>query len=39
MKKALMLAEDERFDLCIFDINVPDGDGFSFDTVKEALVF
>jgi len=29
MKKALTLAEDEKFDLYIFDINVPDGDGIS----------
>ena len=29
MKKALQLAEDEKFDLYIFDINVPDGDGIS----------
>ena len=29
MQKALMLAEDEKFDLYIFDINVPDGDGIS----------
>ncbi len=29
MKKALELAENEKFDLYIFDINVPDGDGIS----------
>ncbi|QOP46571.1 response regulator transcription factor [Sulfurimonas paralvinellae] len=29
MKKALQLAEDDKFDLYIFDINVPDGDGIS----------
>ena len=29
MKKALQLSEDGRFDLYIFDINVPDGDGIS----------
>ncbi len=29
MKKALKLAEQEQFDLYIFDINVPDGDGIS----------
>jgi DNA-binding response OmpR family regulator len=29
MKKALQLSEDEKFDLYIFDINVPDGDGIS----------
>ena len=29
MKKALQLAEEEKFDLYIFDINVPDGDGIS----------
>lgn len=29
MKKALQLAEAEKFDLYIFDINVPDGDGIT----------
>jgi len=29
MKKALQMSEDEKFDLYIFDINVPDGDGIS----------
>jgi len=29
MKKALKLAEQEKFELYIFDINVPDGDGIS----------
>ena len=29
MKKALRLAEAEKFDLYIFDINVPDGDGIT----------
>jgi len=29
MNKALTLAEDNSFDLYIFDINVPDGDGIS----------
>ena len=29
MQKALKLCEEERFDLYIFDINVPDGDGIS----------
>lgn len=29
MKKALSLSEEEKFDLYIFDINVPDGDGIS----------
>ncbi len=29
MKKALELSEAEKFDLYIFDINVPDGDGIS----------
>ncbi|WP_457743312.1 response regulator transcription factor [Sulfurimonas sp.] len=29
MKKALTLAEEDSFDLYIFDINVPDGDGIS----------
>ncbi|ADN10102.1 response regulator transcription factor [Sulfurimonas autotrophica] len=29
MKKALQLSENERFDLYIFDINVPDGNGIS----------
>jgi len=39
MKKAFTLAEDEKFDLYIVDINVPDGDSILFDIVKEALVF
>jgi len=29
MQKALKLAEEQQFDLYIFDINVPDGDGIS----------
>jgi len=29
MKEALRLSEEENFDLYIFDINVPDGDGIS----------
>jgi len=29
MQKALLLAEEGKFDLYIFDINVPDGDGIS----------
>ena len=29
MKKALQLAEEQKFDLYIFDINVPDGDGIT----------
>lgn len=29
MLKALQMSEDEKFDLYIFDINVPDGDGIS----------
>jgi len=29
MKKALSIAQDEKFDLYIFDINLPDGDGIS----------
>ena len=29
MKKALHLCEEQKFDLYIFDINVPDGDGIS----------
>jgi len=37
MKKALTLAEDERFDLYIFDINVPDGDGISL--LRELRAF
>lgn len=37
MQKALSLAEDERFDLYIFDINVPDGDGISL--LKELRDF
>jgi len=37
MKKALMLAEENSFDLYIFDINVPDGDGISL--LKELRSF
>ena len=29
MKKALSLSEEQKFELYIFDINVPDGDGIS----------
>ena len=37
MKKALTLAEGTNFDLYIFDINVPDGDGISL--LKELRSF
>ncbi|MCD6189918.1 MAG: DNA-binding response regulator [Epsilonproteobacteria bacterium] len=37
MKKALLLAEELKFDLYIFDINVPDGDGISL--LKELREF
>ena len=37
MKKALQLCEDGHFDLYIFDINVPDGDGISL--LKELRSF
>jgi DNA-binding response OmpR family regulator len=37
MKKALTLSEEESFDLYIFDINVPDGDGISL--LKEIRGF
>jgi len=37
MKKALQIAEEERFDLYIFDINVPDGDGITL--LKELRGF
>ena len=37
MKKALTLSEDGKFDLYIFDINVPDGDGISL--LKELREF
>ena len=37
MKKALSLSEDGKFDLYIFDINVPDGDGISL--LKELREF
>jgi len=37
MKKALALAEENSFDLYIFDINVPDGDGISL--LKELRSF
>jgi len=37
MKKALSLSEEEQFDLYIFDINVPDGDGISL--LKELRAF
>ena len=37
MKKALQLCEDNHFDLYIFDINVPDGDGISL--LKELRGF
>ena len=37
MNKALTLAEDNHFDLYIFDINVPDGDGISL--LKELRSF
>jgi len=37
MKKALALCEERQFDLYIFDINVPDGDGISL--LKELRSF
>jgi len=37
MKKALHLSEENKFDLYIFDINVPDGDGISL--LKELRSF
>ena len=37
MKKALSLSEEQKFDLYIFDINVPDGDGISL--LKELRSF
>ncbi|MFK5937925.1 MAG: response regulator transcription factor [Sulfurimonas sp.] len=37
MKKALSLSEESKFDLYIFDINVPDGDGISL--LKELRSF
>ena len=37
MKKALLLSEESSFDLYIFDINVPDGDGISL--LKELRSF
>jgi two-component system, OmpR family, response regulator len=37
MKKAQSLSEEEKFDLYIFDINVPDGDGISL--LKELRSF
>ena len=37
MKKALHLSEESKFDLYIFDINVPDGDGISL--LKELRSF
>jgi len=37
MKKALTLSEEQKFDLYIFDINVPDGDGISL--LKELRSF
>ena len=37
MKKALSLSEEGRYDLYIFDINVPDGDGISL--LKELRSF
>lgn len=37
MKKALQFAEDEKFDLYILDINVPDGDGISL--LRELRAF
>lgn len=37
MKKALQLSEENSFDLYIFDINVPDGDGISL--LKELRSF
>ena len=37
MKQALRLSEEENFDLYVFDINVPDGDGISL--LKELRDF
>ncbi len=37
MKEALRLSEDDSFDLYIFDINVPDGDGITL--LKELRAF
>ena len=37
MKKALTLSEEQKFDLYIFDINVPDGDGITL--LKELREF
>ncbi|MDQ7066577.1 MAG: response regulator transcription factor [Sulfurimonas sp.] len=37
MKRALSLSEEHKFDLYIFDINVPDGDGISL--LKELRAF
>ena len=37
MKKALVLSEENSFDIYIFDINVPDGDGISL--LKELRSF
>lgn len=37
MKEALRLAENSKFDLYVFDINVPDGDGISL--LKELRSF
>jgi len=37
MKKALALSEEQKFELYIFDINVPDGDGISL--LKEIRSF
>jgi len=37
MKKALSLCEDQAFDLYLFDINVPDGDGISL--LKDLRAF
>jgi len=37
MQEALLLAENKQFDIYIFDINVPDGDGISL--LKELRAF
>ena len=37
MKKALSLSEENRFDIYIFDINLPDGDGISL--LRELRAF
>jgi len=37
VKKAFLLSEEQKFDLYIFDINVPDGDGISL--LKELRSF